>query len=181
MNSRVIHTWVIPDTPLKQIASRLGQFFLETHKPCKLITDNGPEFKNKTLIKKCEEMNIKYVRIAALNPQSNGICEREVGTIKQQLAKGKTILQAVYDYNHIIHSITKRTPVSLLFGIKDASELIALPSREEELLLNREAAYENTKRAKEINKKLVDARQTTTKRYQIGVIIQAKLGGHEKE
>ena len=84
-----------------------------------MITDNGREFKNKTLTQTCKQLGIRIIPIAAYHPESNSVCERVIGSVKTQSEKTNNLKEAIFNCNHSIHSTTKRTPVSLLYGVQE--------------------------------------------------------------
>ena len=112
------YIWILPNVNLTQIHKNLKSFFLNNGIPKRLIVDNGPEFKNKNVIELCGSFGIHKILIAACHPESNGVCERVIGTVKSQLEKTANLDYAVYNYNHFIHSTTKRMPITSLYGIK---------------------------------------------------------------
>ena len=101
------------------VYKKVREFLLQFDSPKKLITDNGRELKNEKMQEICAKFNITRIPISVQHPESNSICERAIGTIKTQLDKGTPLLNAVYNYNHSVHSITQRTPIALLYGIQD--------------------------------------------------------------
>jgi hypothetical protein len=52
-----------------------------------IITDNGPIFNSKEFLTPLATLNIKKIRIASLNPASNGFCEAYVKKVKYCLKK----------------------------------------------------------------------------------------------
>ena len=168
------YIWIITNVNLTQIYKYLKHFFLTNGIPKKLIVDNGPEFRNEKMNDLCSTFGVNKIPIAAYHPESNGVCERVIGTVKGQLEKVENLSYAIYNYNHSIHSTTKRMPISLLYGIKPQTLNEAI-DREQELNTIRQSAIENINNSKRINKELVDKRQTCNKEFNTGDIIQIKL------
>ena len=139
-----------------------------------MITDNGGEFRGQNLKQLCDSFGILKIPIAAYHPESNGVCERVIGTVKSQLEKTNDILYAVYNYNHSIHSVTKRMPISLLYGIQPKT-LNEVPIREDTINIMRQDAIENISRHKLINKALQDQRQSCNKDFNVNDIVRIKV------
>lgn len=168
------YIWITSNVNLKQVHRHLKRFFLTNGIPKKLIVDNGPEFRNKNIIELCNNFGIHKINIAAYHPQSNGVCERVIGTVKSQLEKTFDFDYAAYNYNHSIHSTTKRMPITVLYGIKPQTLNEAI-DREQELNQLREDAIENINKAKQINKNLIDKKQTCNKDFNVGDIVRIKI------
>ena len=97
----------------------------------------------------CREFQMRCIPTAVQHPESNGFCERGIGTMKSQLNKGTPILQALYNYYYAFHSVTKRTTIALLYGLKDKNPIeLSEPTREETLVQKREVALDNNLLAK---------------------------------
>lgn len=64
----------------------LLHFFLSYPTPTKVITDNEPCFQSKDLKVIYDQLNIQQVKISAYHPESNGIAERIIGTLKNTAA-----------------------------------------------------------------------------------------------
>ena len=97
-----------------------------------------------------------------------------IGTVKSQLEKTTDLNYAIYNYNHSIHSTTKRMPITLLYGIKPQM-LNEVADREQETNQLRIDAIENINKSKQINKNLIDKRQTCNKDFNVGDIVRIKI------
>ena len=168
------YVWIKPNVQMTRVYKQIEDFFLQFEAPKKLITDNGKELKNEKMTDICRKFNIQRIPIAAQHPESNGICERAIETIKMQLDKDIPMLNAAYNYNHATHNTTKRTPIGLLYGISDRNTItLAEPSREEILTRDREIAIENTLQSKKLAKLQLDKRLTTrNKQFKIGDLVR---------
>ena len=132
--------------------------------------------------KLCQELNIQRIPIAVQHPESNGICERTIKTIKLQLNKDILVIQAIFNCNHAIHSITKRMPIMILYRIKDRNPIELRELSHEELLeLEREIARENTVQSKRKNSERTTSRQKTEKSYGVGDIVQLLIDRQNRE
>lgn len=110
----------------------------EMGKPEQIQCDN--EFNNKIFNRFYEENNIKTRFSDPDEPHKNPIIERVNGTIATLLQKirittkdydWKNYLQdAIYNYNHTIHSTTKQTPISLWEQTtKSKQKIIFVPNK----------------------------------------------------
>ena len=70
----------ITNVILKTWMSYFGQ-------PKWFLANNGGEFSNDEYKQMCEQFNIKVSTTAAESPQSNGLCERHNGVIKESVKK----------------------------------------------------------------------------------------------
>ena len=126
----------------------------------------------------CRKLGIHRIAIAPIHPESNGICERVIGTVKLQLEKADDLYQSCYNYNHSIYAATNRTPISLLFGVWEKMPE-ADPDREAELRTSRNESVEATIKARECNKKVVDQRQSTSKNCKVNDVVEIQIGDHD--
>jgi hypothetical protein len=82
--------------------------------PAKIITDNHQAFRSKLIYQLCSLIGIKHTFISPLNPQSNGVVESKMLTIKNSL---KTFLSEQKDWplmlKHIQMSINNSSHSSL--------------------------------------------------------------------
>lgn len=173
------YVWVHQNVKKKQIYKNLRSFFLQHGIPKKLITDNGSEFDNQMLYNTCKSFGIKKIPISAYHPESNGVCERVVGTLKNQLEKTHDVSLTVFQYNNSIHSVLQRMPISVLYGIKPKI-VNEEPNREKEIETIRLDVINRINKQKEVNKKLVDSRQSTSKTYNVGDLIEIYVQRNNK-
>ena len=88
--------------------------------PQRLLTDNGPEFKNATLVGKvCEAFQITKVFTTPFHPEGNGLVERFMHTIKKMLLAfiqsdpntwDEYLDVLAYAYNTSLHATTGEVP-----------------------------------------------------------------------
>ena len=105
----------------------------------RLLSDNGPEFDNELLVKGlCDMCGVQKIFTTPYHPQSNGMAERLVRTVKTLLtARMETtpgewderVATIVFAYNNTIHSDTGEVPFYLWFGRPPVaiSSLLASP------------------------------------------------------
>ncbi|XP_055680707.1 uncharacterized protein K02A2.6-like [Lutzomyia longipalpis] len=98
--------------------ARLG--FMET-----LVTDNGPQFTSTEFAEFCQLRGIKHVTTAPFHPQSNGLAERFVDTLKRSLSKlsGEHNIQAAlakflmsYRCTPNVNSFNGSSPAEIMLG-----------------------------------------------------------------
>ncbi|KAF9752786.1 Pro-Pol polyprotein, partial [Nosema granulosis] len=107
-----------------------------------LHTDNGLEFKNKTLDDLCASLGIRRVYGKPRHPQSQGQIERFNQTLTRYLSKHlynseepnsinkdwvSILEQKVYEYNTSVHSANKKSPFQMMFrrnGYNDLSNIL---------------------------------------------------------
>jgi len=99
--------------------------FLKYGAATELLTDNGGEFRNQLLSELCRLMGVARAYTTSYSAKTNGICERNHGTINAMLAKSIASSQRDWDahlqsvaffYNASIHESTQFTPFFLLYG-----------------------------------------------------------------
>jgi len=104
-------------TVLQSIFSRFGI-------PQCLVSDNGPAFISISLQNWLRNIGCRQLTIAPYHPQSNGLAERFVRTIKQQLKETggeelqNTINKFLFCYRNTQHNTTGFTPTELMFNRK---------------------------------------------------------------
>lgn len=155
---------------------------LHTSNPKKVITDNEGCFQSKELKNVYETLGIEQIMISAYHPESNGIAERLIGTIKSLAARTdgtplQKILKAVKSYNEAPHSTTTYTPQELMYVEKKYQETA-------EDILNEERLRKKQERLQDAREKIQarkERTQETTKRtgreesYEVGDAVQIHL------
>ena len=114
----------------KEVIKTLEKVFSRNPYPNKIIADSGKEFDNELVKEYCKVNNIKIHYTSIDNPKSNSPVERLHSTIcehiqilnlspspKHYVIKNKMKL-AIKAYNNTIHSVTKMSPLQILFGNK---------------------------------------------------------------
>jgi len=115
----------IKDRSAKSVAQKLWHVCSLFGLPSILQSDNGKEFCNSVLKEMVKIMQLDLRYIAPYNPRCDGAVERAVGVISTTIRK---LLQGADIYwplfvpvaqmyiNNKVHSVTKSTPFSLMFG-----------------------------------------------------------------
>ena len=97
--------------------------------PSKLHSDNGREFKSKTMTEMCEKHNIKQVFGAPRTPTTQGLVERNNLTVKENITNilkerdqnlnkwCKVLSEAAYKKNISLHRAINKVPYEVVFGM----------------------------------------------------------------
>jgi len=89
-----------------------------------VVSDNGPAFKDQTFQNWLESISCKHILTAPYHPASNGMAERFVRTVKEQLKDVNSfeymeqINKFLLCYRNLPHSTTGLTPAQLMFNRK---------------------------------------------------------------
>lgn len=68
-----------------KVIEALESIFVNYGIPTQLVSDNGPPFTSKEFVGFCEQLGIQCTKSPAYHPQSNGLAERFVQTVKSSL------------------------------------------------------------------------------------------------
>ena len=122
--------WVTA-VPIRDKTSRTVASALETRVltsllkiPCRILSDNGPEFIGMEFKDVLNRYGIKQVYTTPNHPPSNGACERVNRTIGEFLRSvtslreiwDENLPKVVVDYNHTWHSELETSPADYLLG-----------------------------------------------------------------
>jgi hypothetical protein len=90
-----------------------------------LVSDNGTEFCNSLLSGICAYLRVRKVSTAPYTPKTNGLVERQMGTMKGALNAYTNVFQTDWDdylplvahyYRTTVHSQTGYTPYFMMYG-----------------------------------------------------------------
>lgn len=105
-------------TRVKESCARLGNMST-------VVSDNGPQFTSEAFKLFCTEQHISHIRTPPYHPQSNGLCERFVGTLKSFLDKSRNRSEdELLDFLRIYRATPNesapfgKSPAELLLGRK---------------------------------------------------------------
>jgi len=107
----------------------LRRFFSQQGVPNIIVSDNATYFVSESLQKWFASIGTEHLTIAPYHPESNGLAERFVGTLKQHLKiMNNNDIQATVDrfllqYRTSTHAATKQSPSQLMFGENNRSPL----------------------------------------------------------
>lgn len=120
--SKYVETAKLNDTSSNTIIVHLKSIFARLGIPYIVYSDNGPQFQNVYFKSFAKNWNFEHQTSSPKYPQSNGMVERYVGTIKQMLKKcdydGKDIYLALLEYRNTPITDKILSPVELMYGRK---------------------------------------------------------------
>ena len=108
-----------------QVIECIRSFARDFGYPKKILSDRGSSFLSDLVKRACRSMGIAHSKTSAYHPQANGLCERFHSTLKSSLSlvidKEKTnwdvfLPDMVAAYRTTPHTVTRETPVFLMFG-----------------------------------------------------------------
>ena len=116
--------WVSCKKPEEIIKKFIKHWVAIFGTPSTLLTDNGKEFQNESVLKMCEAFGINCKATAAESPWSNGKCEKMVGLLKDAMRKMhdecegnlETILYWAVSAKNALHNQRGFSPNQLVFG-----------------------------------------------------------------
>ena len=130
--SRLCKSYIIPNKKANIIINCIIDFINIYGVPLSITSDNGREFKNKTIIDFMIKKNIKFLHWLQYKPHSQGVVERVHKTIKTSLIIKKlelgnekeidldNIIKNINQvYNNTIHSVLKATPNEVFFSTNE--------------------------------------------------------------
>ncbi|UYV77561.1 K02A2.6-like [Cordylochernes scorpioides] len=122
-HSKWIEAIPMRETTTRKTIEQLRRLFSSYGLPEELVSYNGPQFTGCEMKSFLEGIGIKQTLIPAYHPQSNGLAERAVRTIKTALDKNKrkigdtiqdTLSKVLLAYRSIPHVTTGKTPSELV-------------------------------------------------------------------
>ena len=125
--SKYAGNFLLKNKKSKIVLNKISAFIEDVGKPIEMGFDNGKEFINKAVAGYLSENNIHIVKGRSYNPRSQGACERIHITIRKALLfrflekkKDFNLIEdlelVVKNYNRIIHSVTKYSPIEVFFS-----------------------------------------------------------------
>lgn len=124
---------VMSKTNAENTIAELRTIFARLGLPKVIVSDNGPQFISDVFASFCKENDIQHIRIAPYRPQTNGIAERMVQSLKQALKTypSDMTIQAKVDkfllgYRTAPHCTTGQTPSFMLFKREIRTRISAL-------------------------------------------------------
>ena len=119
----------------EEVAVTLANLFWLFGFPSILHSDNGKEFKSKTMSELCRKHKIKQVHGAPRTPSTQGLVERSNRTVKENilnilkerdesLGKWCAVLgEAAYKKNITLHRAINKVPYEVVFGVLPRKEM----------------------------------------------------------
>lgn len=127
--------WFMPSCNISTTLNTLRMFFANAGLPIEMVSDNGPPFDSHEYRYFCSQNNILASYSPPYHPESNGLAERNVQTIKKGLKK---LLLQQKDTKNSVHQLlasfllsyrttpttaTGKTPASLWLGFSPRTHL----------------------------------------------------------
>ncbi|XP_055603986.1 uncharacterized protein K02A2.6-like [Uranotaenia lowii] len=112
-------------TTTKTTTKLLSQSFSTFGVPETIVWDNGTQFTSHEFQVFCEKQGIRHIRTAPYHPQSNGLAERFVDTLKRTLRKirsgGETLEEALLIFLQVYRTtptadLGNKSPAEIMFG-----------------------------------------------------------------
>ncbi|XP_052809638.1 uncharacterized protein K02A2.6-like [Mya arenaria] len=125
--SRYFEIDKLPDTKSSTIVRKLKSRFSTHGIPMRIFSDNGPQYTSETFKTFVDAWHIEHVTSSPRHPNSNGLAERTVQTVKRLLVKAKDSghdpYLALLEYRNTPMSDCKQSPVQLLMSRRTRSVL----------------------------------------------------------
>ncbi|XP_055522565.1 uncharacterized protein K02A2.6-like [Wyeomyia smithii] len=116
---------VTKSTTKKATLKLLNHSFATFGVPETIVSDNGTQFTSQEFQTFCSSQGIRHIRIAPYHPQSNGLAERFVDTLKRSLRKirsgGKGLEEALNTFLQVYRStptddLGNKSPAEIMLG-----------------------------------------------------------------
>jgi hypothetical protein len=124
--TRFVEMFPLPDKSAITVGRCLkDEIFTRYGWPESILNDNGTEFDNSLISALCEMGATKRMFTSPYHPETNGMCERFMRTMKSRLRTSVSEFHHDWDnhlpairlaYNTAVHSSTASTPGYLMFG-----------------------------------------------------------------
>ncbi|XP_069586606.1 uncharacterized protein, partial [Ranitomeya imitator] len=115
----------LSSTRADKVADALLAIFSRVGFPREMLTDQGTQFMSRLMEALCKRMQVKHLVSSAYHPQTNGLCERFNGTLKQMLrmlveTQGRDweryLPHLLFAYREVPQASTGFSPFELLYG-----------------------------------------------------------------
>ncbi|XP_062704527.1 uncharacterized protein K02A2.6-like [Aedes albopictus] len=113
----------------KATIKHLKQMFATFGIPETVVSDNGTQFTSFEFQKFCESLGIHHIRTAPYHPQSNGLAERFVDTVKRSVKKICSGGESLEDSLQTFLTVYRSTPTPDLGGQSPAERMLGRSMR----------------------------------------------------
>ena len=167
--SKYVRIFPMKDQKAITVSSCLMDWVYELGVPERLHSDQGPQFESTIFQELCKQLGIKKTRTTPYHPQSDGMVERFMRTLKDMVAKYIDAQGLTWDrdvqayamaYNSAVHDTTGYSPFFLIHGFEPRLPVDVAFGTPQEIVEVR-SFPENRRRA--LMKAFGDVRRATTK------------------
>ena len=139
-STKWVEVVILNTTTAEKTIEELRRIFATHGLPVELVTDNGPQFTSAVFSAFMKENGIRHLMGAPYHPQTNGLAERMVQTVKKSLTKQRSteksliirLARFLFSYRSTPHPATGKSPAESLMGRKFRSKFdLLLPPTEE--------------------------------------------------
>lgn len=144
------------------LIGKMREVFAYFGLPDQIVSDNGPPFGSKQFVEFGKQNGIKMTRIPPYHPESNGLAERAVQTVKSVFKKAfldiKTITMPeliskfVITYNNTPSTAISKTPNDLIYSFKPRTLLSTLNPKQKEKKVNEKYCEQKIQYKQQANK-----------------------------
>lgn len=166
--SKYVRIYPMKDQKATTVSSHLMDWVYELGVPERVHSDQGPQFESVLFQELCRQLGIKKTRTTPYHPQSDGMVERFMRTLKDMVAKYVDTQGLTWDesvkaytmaYNSAVHNTTGYSPFFLIHGFEPRlpidvvlgmpRKLVDIESFPEERKRMLKKAFEDVRRATE--------------------------------
>ena len=167
--SKYVRIYPMRDQKAVTVSSCLMDWVYELGVPERLHSDQGPQFESIVFQELCKRLGIKKTRTTPYHPQSDGMVERFMRTLKDMVSKYTDAQGLTWDedvkayamaYNSAIHDTTEYSPCFLVHGWEPRLSL-DVQFNTPRALVDIQSFPEERQRA--LKKAFEDVRRATTK------------------
>ena len=126
--SRYVEVQTLSSTTSASVIRALKAIFSRHGIPATLVSDNGPQYSSQEFLAFSHEYNFTHTTSSPHYPQSNGLSDRMVRTVKSLLSKSSDPYSALLAYRSTPLPWCGYSPGELLMGRKIRSEIPQHPS-----------------------------------------------------
>ena len=167
--SKYVRIYPMKDQKAVTVSGCLMDWVYELGVPERLHSDQGPQFESIIFQELCKQLGIRKTRTTPYHPQSDGMVERFMRTLKDMVAKyvdaqgltwDKGVKAYAMAYNSAVHSTTGYSPFFLVHGFEPRLPVDVQFATPRPLVDVRSFPEE---RRRELEKAFEDVRRATTK------------------
>ena len=120
--SRWVEVVSVKGEDSREVCDKMDSVYARFGAPKTLRTDNGPCFASRDFAEYCRKRNITHITSSPMYPESNGLVERMIRTVKTLVTKTGDFYTTLWDYRTTPLQ-SGFTPAELMFGRRIANGL----------------------------------------------------------